>query len=285
MSTNALGTFLNKLTDWKYCPPSNNLWTISFLLSTAGTGDISGASFLNLYKNIDKVNTIYSNMYSKRWSVNFNDTAGTYIANLQDKDIGFFLATDVSFNANSVTITDSQSGINSQFSGFLNFGKTQTGRNHNHGAKISFLRSNWDVNEIFIDKWIAAIGQQGLIEDSSLANIKSNIIITEYACSVPGRKATTWWPRKRITLTRAFPYNREQNTYSYSPDSAGEFKSINVDFEFDAYQIEYFALPAGSTSTGTPGYISGTTAVGTSEVGPTYTSADIERINAGKEYK
>lgn len=298
MSTNALGTFLTKLTDWKFCPPSDHLWTVSIVLASRGDKEISNNSFATLYNNICKVNAKFDAQFSPRWKINVNDE-GSYFGALQDSQIGLFLATDLSFNANGINIKDEQSPTTTQFTGWLSYGKTQVGRNHNHAIKIKFLKSNWDINDLFIDRWIAAIGQQGLVEDSSLPNIKANIIITEYACGVPGKTDGTWFARKQVVLTKAFPKSRDQMEYTYAFDSAGEFKSKGVDFEFDAYQTTYFSPPVESgqyvykkvqsaastdTTVSTPGYITPSTAVGTSEVGPTLTSADIERIN-GNKYK
>lgn len=246
MATNALGTFLTKFQDWKFCPPSDHLWTVSIVLHPRGDKN-STNNFGALFNNICQVNSKFDSMFSPKWKLTVNGEENTYFGSLQDSKIGLFLATDISFNANSVNITDSQSGLNQQFTGFLSFGKTQTGRNHNHAIKIKFLKSNWDINDLFIDRWIAAIGQQGLIEDESLPNIKGNIIITEYACGIPGKNDGTWFARKQIILTKAFPKSRDQIEYSYSSDSAGEFKSKGVDFEFDAYQVTYFA-PGGGTA-------------------------------------
>lgn len=250
MSANALGTFLTKFQDWRYCPPSNHLWTISILLSPRNDQD-SGSTFTKLYANICSVNKKFDNMYSPKWKITALDDS-SYIGGLQDSDIGLFLATDVSFTPNSITITDSQSGASHGFTGFLNFGKTQTGRTHNSALKIKFYKSNWDINELLFDKWIAAIGQQGLIEDSTLPNIKANIIINEYAAGVPGKEnKNTWFPKKQIIFTKAFPKQRDQVVYTYGSEDAGEFKSVGVDFEYEAYQINYYNLPAGVTDSNT----------------------------------
>jgi hypothetical protein len=240
MSTNALGTFLTKLQDWKFCPPSDHLWTITILLAPRNDKSTNTSSFSTLYNNICTVNKKYDSMYSPKWKMTVTGDVDSYINKLQDSEIGLFLAVDISFNTNAIQISDSQSGINTAFTGFASYGKTQIGRVHNHAGKIAFLKSNWDVNDIFFDKWIAAIGQQGLIEDASLPNIKANIIITEYAAGKPGKNSGTWFPRKQVTLTRAFPKGRDNITYSYSPDEGGTFKSSKVEFEFDSYQVTYF---------------------------------------------
>ncbi|MBQ7820531.1 MAG: hypothetical protein IJ341_12655 [Bacteroidales bacterium] len=275
---NALGIYLTKFDDWKYCPPSDHLWTVSFFLAPRGGKDEIG-TFQTLYNNILNVNNQYNASFSPLWKITTPGDSD-FVINSQDSTIGMFLASEITFNGNSVIIADTQSNNATQYTGWLSYGKTLTGRNHNHAAKIIFFKSNWDITEIFIDRWIAAIGQQGLIEDSSLYNIKANIVITEYAASVPSQTtAGVWVPRKKVTLLRAFPKSRLDNKYEYSPEEAGSAKFNTVDFEFDAYQIEYFDVgltrkPRG----GTPGYISPTTAVGTSEVGPTLTVKDVEKL-------
>lgn len=293
MSANILGAYLDKFKDWKYCPPSNHLWTITFLLSPRNDTQNVASTFSTLYNNILKVNALYDATYSPLWKIKVPDGADDFVIKSQDSNIGLFLINEINFNGNAVEIQDSQSGNQQQYTGWLSYGKTQTGRNHNHAAKISFAQTNWNFIEIFIDRWIAAIGQQGLIEDSTLPNIKANIVITEYACGVPDKSKNngTWIPRKKITLKRSFPKNRQETKLDYSPDNAGEMKYNIVNFEFDAYEIEYFDVGTTTNSVknkvsqDTPGWVSPTTAVGTSEVGPTYTSKDIDRILAGKEYK
>lgn len=293
MSANILGAYLEKFKDWKYCPPSNHLWTITFLLSSRNDTQNTACTFSALYNNIVKVNNLYEATYSALWKIKTPKGAEDFVSRSQDSNIGLFLVNEMSFNGNSVSIQDTQSGAQQQYTGWLSYGKTQTGRNHNHAAKITFAQTNWNFIEIFIDRWIAAIGQQGLIEDSNLPNIKANIIITEYACSVPDKSKNkgVWVPRKKITLKKAFPKNRQDTKLDYSPDNAGEMKYNIVDFEFDAYEIEYFDVGTtissieNTVSQGTPGWISPTTAVGTSELGPTLTMKDIERIYAGREYK
>lgn len=241
MSTNALGTFLTKFQDWRFCPPSDHLWTVTILLAPRNEDTTLPSSFKTLYNNICNVNERFNKMFSPKWKMTIESDTSSYINKIQDSEIGLFLATDISFNTNSINILDNQSGNNIQFTGFLSFGKTQMGRQHNHAGKIRFLKSNWDINELFFDRWISAIGQQGLIEDSTLPNIKANIIITEYACSTPNSTDGTWFIRKQIMLNKAFPKSRAQVSYSYSPEDAGSFKSTDVDFEFDSYQITYFS--------------------------------------------
>lgn len=273
MPSNALGTFLSKFDDWKYCPPSDHLWTVTFVLSPQGT-NISDNSISALYKNILSVNERHDSIFSKRWQVKTPENeALEFIITSQDSSIGSFLATDINFSTNAVMVQTESSPNSSQYSGWVSYGKVQNGRDHSHNIKVTLMKTNWDINEVFFDRWIAAIGQQGLIEDSGLKNIKANIIIREYACSTPTNLGA-WVPRKQITLLRAFPKSRKEAEYSYEYERAGAMKTDMVEFEFDNYQIEYFPLYG---QVGTPGYISPTYAEGTSELGPTITADEIRR--------
>lgn len=250
----SLGIFLDKMRNWKFNPPSSNLWVIHIALHNDGfTGSKTDLKhdFISLYKNIKKVNNNYSSSYNTTWGVSVIDDKNEsnllkYMESLNDGTIGIFLATDVSFNANSVNIKDEQSQNNTAYSGWLSYGKTQIGRGHNHAGKIQFLHSNWDMNELFIDPWIAAIGQQGLIEgdeSDGIYNIKADITIMEYAASAPGKDTKSWILRKVISLVKCFPKNRDQYRYDYTYDKAGSFVPGWVDFEFENYNIRYTNFP------------------------------------------
>lgn len=246
MSTNALGTFLTKLTDWKYCPPSTNLWTVTFeQYNPGGQNETSKThTFSNLYNDIEKANYNFTNghkinqLYDANINFHTNNNAN-FVANAQDNNIGFFLATDISFNPYEVQVADQMSSSEINYSGFINYGKVMTGKNHNFEAKISFYSSNWDINEILFDRWIAAIGRQGLIESSDLPNIKARITISEYAAGMPGYDSSVWHLRKQIILHKAFPKNRESYKYSYDSNDAGVFKASVVNFDFSSYSIRY----------------------------------------------
>ena len=205
-----------------------------------------GASLTSLYTNIMKVNEQFSKHFTNSYGMLKNkenpDVVKNFIAGVQHNQIGLFLATDISFNANAVTIVDKASNFAEPFTGWLSYGKIQQGRTHNRAAIIKFYQSNWDINEVLFDPWIAAIGQQGLIEGEetdNIFNIKADIYIKEYAASNINAKTNTWVLRKQIKLTKAFPKSREQYKYSYSPDNAGAFLSTKVDFEFENYAVDY----------------------------------------------
>lgn len=241
----ALDSFLEKMRDWKFNPPSNNLWTVKINLHNDGE-TVGEHTLKQLYTNIQKVNKEYHDSFSSSWGVSINGDTNplmTYIEQLQGEDIGLFLATDITFNTNTVQIKDEVSPNNTQYTGWLGYGKVQLGRHHNHAAKIMFYHSNWDIHELLFDLWIAAIGQQGLIEgdeSDGIYNIKADIIINEYATSGSNAgNAESWYLRKTIKLTKCFPKQRKQYTYSYGFDKAGVFTSEDVDIEFENYSIIY----------------------------------------------
>ena len=250
----ALDKFVDKFNDWKFCPPSSHLWTVKINLHNDAPLNENGNdsvdhSFKKLYENILKVNKEYHNTFSSSYGVFVkNDNANAllldYINSLQDNEIGLFLANEITFNANDIKVQDASSQQNQNFTGWLSYGKVAAGRGHNHNGKFNFYNTNWNINELFFDKWIAAIGQQGLIESDEsdgIYNIKADIFINEYSVSVPEPADGGWkeWQlRKTIKLTKAFPKARDQYKFSYSED-ASEMTSSKVDIEFENYSIEY----------------------------------------------
>lgn len=240
-----ISRFLSKFSDWKFCPPSNHLWTVSILLSSRS--DNNGNSISSLYDNICAVNDRFSSLYGSKWKIEAPSDAAAFIAKNQDSELGIFLATEVDFNTYDVNLDYGSSNSGQYHSGFLTYGKAQRGRKQGVPLKIAFLRSNWDFCELFFDKWIAAVGQQGLIESDELPNIKATVIIQEYAASVPGGTAGVWFPRKQITLNKAVPYSRQNAKYSYSSDKAGAFTDQVISFDAESYQIKYYDLPTANS--------------------------------------
>ena len=93
MATNALGTFLTKFQDWKYCPPSDHLWTIRIEQFNNGSGNGQTHTFSDLYKAICTANATFENGISQRYKVSGNaDAINNFIINSQDNNIGLFLA-------------------------------------------------------------------------------------------------------------------------------------------------------------------------------------------------
>lgn len=249
-----LGRFLHKLSDWKFCPPSGHLWTIQIKLHNNGLitekgNNAADFSFGKLFENILAVNSLYHSTFGSSYKVSIkgddeNKLLFDYVNSLHDSEIGLFLANEITFNANDIKVQDVSSQQNQNFTGWLSYGKIATGRSHNHNGKISFYSTNWNISEIIMDKWIAAIGQQGLIEgdeDNDIFDIKADIYINEYSASTPDSLISgmsSWQLRKIIKLTKAFPKARDPYKFSYTED-ATDMQTLKVDFEFENYAIEY----------------------------------------------
>lgn len=235
--------FLNKFTEWQFNCPSNTLWTIQILLHNSGNDKLNH-TLLNLYKNILYCNQKYQLQYNTDWKISNANKNSSFLSQFMAvfglDETQLFLADSVSFESNSVSINSQVSNSNVNYSGFLQFGKVATSKNQDLKAKIRFLCSNWDINDIFFDPWIAAIAQQGLIESSELPNIKADIVLNCYSASVPGKSysKTSWQLRKTHKFIKAFPISREQTTLGYAPEDAF-FKTCNVDFSFQEYSTTY----------------------------------------------
>lgn len=235
--------FLNKFSEWQFNCPSNTLWTIQILLHNSGD-ETSDHSLVTLYKNIITCNRKYKLQNNTDWDISNKNVNASFlnqfISTFNVDETQLFLADSVSFESNSVTVNSQISNTNLNYSGFIQFGKIATAKNQDLKAKIRFLCSNWDINDIFFDPWISAIAQQGLIESSELPSIKSDIFLSCYSSSVPGKSypKDTWQLRKTYKFLKAVPVSREQTTLGYAPDDAF-FKTINVDFSFQEYAITY----------------------------------------------
>ena len=223
--------------------PSNTLWTIQILQHNSGEGS-ADHSLVSLYKNIIICNEKYKIQNNTDWAItNANKSSSfltQFIGAFNVDETQLFLADSVSFESNSVTINSQVSNANMNYAGFIQFGKVVTNKNQDMKAKIRFLCSNWDINDVFFDPWISAIAQQGLIESSELPNIKADIVLNCYSSSVPGKSYAkdTWQLRKTHKFIKAFPFSREQTTLGYSSEDAF-FKTSNVDFSFQEYSTTY----------------------------------------------
>lgn len=237
--------FLGYLQDWKYAAPSDNLWTFNIRVHNNGlisNSNSTNFTFNQLYKNIDTVNQSYTNSINTIWRItkNKNSINPEDYFNKFDKDNGLFLVQEVNIYNTSVSVQDTNMTALDQHRGFLQAGKIVTMRNYLEGMTAKFLVTNWSVLEIFFDKWISAIAQQGLIEDSQNPQIKADIIINQYARSIPNSdNYQAMELQKSINLIRAFPFRRDQLSYSYDGEKAGVFKVGQVNFKFDDYIINY----------------------------------------------
>lgn len=237
-----IDNFVNKIANnWGYAIPSDNLWVIEIKTHNRGIQNESKSSFEQLYKNILAVNTKYKSMLSNTlWKVTPGASINKFISGLTG-DIKLFLANEINYSTNSNMVFQAANSQFSQFGGFLSQGKVLQSRSNNLEAKITFISTNWNINEILIDPWIAAIAQQGLIEDSTLPNIKSDITIYEYAKGYPGKStnSTSLALRKEVTLYEAFPISRDESKLDYETDNAGKVKTQTTSFAYRDYNITY----------------------------------------------
>lgn len=250
IATGAHQAFIERMRDWNAAIPSANLWTVEIFPHQYGAESVSSTA--QLLVNIMAANTRHNLNLGSIWRVDDKFNGGNiaknplaYLGQTGGVNIGMFYANSISFSNNSVSINDGISGDNIPHGGFLQFGKVATNKNQALQARISFMCSNVDINDILIDRWISAIAQQGLIEDASLPNIKADIFLTCYSASVPGvnkeERHTSWVPRKQYKLYKCFPISREQNQFGYEKEDAF-MKYQVVDFSIQTYTVQYFVV-------------------------------------------
>lgn len=243
--------FIERMSDWRAGVPSANLWTVNIVPHNSGIDIATDQRFSpgQLLANIKSVNNGYSLEASGQWFVKSKSSILEEVsADPARHHIEMFWADSVSFLNNSVSINDNISGENIPYSGFIQYGKVATNRNQSLTARIRFMCSNIDINEILIDRWIAAIAQQGLIEASGMPNIKADITLTCFAASIVKDAATprlVCERRKKYTLVKCFPISREQTQYGYTVEDAMMHYST-VDFSVQNYNIEYFVDDPGT---------------------------------------
>ena len=234
--------FLEKLKEWKFNFPSRNLWTIEIQLHNDGTEN--SHTLLDLYRNIDKVNRTYQETVGTNWKIISPDKASfanDFLNRFQTDKTAFFLAQGISFDTRQADINDNVVDFMSTYSGFIRFGTVENGARFTPNVRIQFLETNWGLSDILFDKWIAAVGQQGLIEDSSLPNIKADIYIYQYTVGAPNNNKSSgnkeWQLRKVTKIIKAVPKSRG-GSIEISYENNGP-KIDTVEFSFMDYQIEY----------------------------------------------
>lgn len=244
LKAGAIPLFLDKLKEWRFNLPSRNLWTVHIQLHN--DGGTQNHTLLELYKNIDKANRTYQASVGTAWKMAGPSNASfsnDFLNRLQSDQTEFFLAQGFSFDIRQVNINDNTSDFMAQESGFLKYGTVENGVSYNPTARFQFIQTNWSLSDILFDRWIAAVGQQGLIEDSSLPNIKADIIVYQYSAGIPStmsnKKSTdtkAWQLRKITKLIKAFPKSRTNVDLTYSNDGP---EIDTVEFSFMDYTIEY----------------------------------------------
>lgn len=274
VSPGPIQLFLDKFSEWKFNFPSKNLWTVEIKLHNDGTSS-ADHSLLKLYQNIDAANRRWNAMIGGEWKVSTRNTssdfANDFLNRFQSDKTALFLAQGVGFQYRSSTVNQNASDNIAPHTGFMKFGMIEAGAMYNPDCRIQFYETNWDLGDILFDKWIAAVTQQGLIEDSSLPCIKADIFINYYSAGVPTTKKSKtaataanqqaqqntankavstpqqakatqvtqagWTLRKIVKLYSAVPTNREGTT-DVSYENTGP-TTETVRFQYLDYSIEY----------------------------------------------
>lgn len=243
----SINGFINKMQQFYFAPPSDNLWTVSIRLHTDSLSARPN-TIVSLYDQIIEANRIYdtSNVKSK-WGINYAAKVKldprNYMEDLADNS-RLFLAQTVNFKPYGITVSENVFTPAQSAGGFLTFGKVLQSKTGGNECSISFLISNWDICDILIDPWIAAIAKHGLIEATGIPNLKADIILEEYSSSVPkdmveGYEYKEMVLRKTYKFIKAFPISRGEVSKNYEYNQAGTFKTSTVQFKFDEYNITY----------------------------------------------
>ena len=245
-------TFNSKIQIFNFAPPSDNLWNVTIQPSTSQSiGDIntSNLNLIQLYKNIEKINKTWEDNRAEEWKVSLKDaqntskeTPETFLKHFCDDEMGVFLAQKINFTPMSINHDNDSFGIIQQQGGFFKNAKVIKSRKSDDTIRINFLISNWDISEILIDPWIAAIAQHGLLADG--LTITAKIIITEYSASHPKytdneEYDATMTARKQYIFDGCFPISRDETAKNYELNDAGTYKNSVVTFAYDTYKINY----------------------------------------------
>ena len=248
-SQNMLSNFMQKMQLFQFAPPSDNIWTVSIEVASARGSNLTdkddlGTSIGTLYNGIIAANKLWSQKTATRWAINvdklsLNDKFFSNFADLPE----IFLASDINFTPIENQIESNIFTQANQYGSFYNFGHIGMARPNNRNLNISFLVSNWDIGDILIDPWIAAVAQKGLIEDGQ-GCIKADILIKEYAVYKAPQtnytKNAEMECRKQYRFFNCVPTKRGEVSKNYDPNEAGTFKKSIVSFKFDDYRIDYF---------------------------------------------
>lgn len=245
----SIAGFVNKMQKFYFAPPSDNLWTVSIRLHSDNLNSRPD-SISQLYQNIILANHVYDNQNVKsKWGIEYAskvvNNPNNYIADLAGNS-KIFLAQSVNFRPYGITINENVFSNGQAAGGFLTFGKVLQSKSGGNECNINFLVSNWDICDVLVDPWIAAIAKYGLIEDDSIVNLKADIYIEEYSASVDKKlnndnnyNFSEMVLRKTYKFIKAFPISRGEISKNYDFNQAGSFKTSMVNFKFDEYKIIY----------------------------------------------
>lgn len=242
--------FIDKLQNFYFSPPSDNLWVIKIPhLQNLWTHIVSnvlpswnfGAKWKIKVKDSkepgDKKTNLASNVHT------YSEGTNRFVNQLSEENMGLFLAQNIDFTPFTLQTTNSWFTEAQQHSGFLNFGNIVNARNNTNSLKVAFLISNWDITDLIIEPWIAAVSQLGTVE-SEIKSLKEIIEIQEFSAGVPkdllpsnngNVYPNSMQVRKVYKFYNCFPVSRGSVSKNYDPMEAGAYKTSIVDFRYDDY--------------------------------------------------
>ena len=250
-SSNTPRHFNSLIQKFDFSPPSDNLWNVEIRLKKIDDSKKNlkndNNNLLQLYTNIKAVNKTWNDANRESWHVNVNRTKSEnddYIRQFCNTEMGVFLAQSVQFSPISLNFDDNVFGELQQLGGFYKNAKVVKSIKHDDNLKINFLVSNYDITDILIEPWIAAIAQRGLIEIDDDIRLKAQIILTEFSSSYPKKPSEKTYEgqmkaRKQYIFDNCFPTSRDEIKKEYSQNEAGTYKNQVVSFKFDSYKIKY----------------------------------------------
>lgn len=272
-TSGAIQFFIGQLENWRFNPTASNLWTVEIRLHNDGKVENKQEkaessedkkddthTLAKLFENICSVNNKFQQQIGGYWDIespngssnssNFSqmvaDFNNQYINILSaNNGVGLFLAQGVKYTTHKVNVNPNIADVISPYAGFMSWGISTSGRTAGQEANIQFLETNWNIGSILFDRWIAAVSQQGLVEDGDLPNIKADIVINKYSPSVQHGlysaaqgEELTWKLRETVTLIKAVPTSHEGDD-ELSYDSPTGPKIVTVNFTYQDYKVRY----------------------------------------------
>ena len=217
--------------DWTNDIPLKNIWGINFS-ARIGSGEmINVGDAIEHYLDIYRPNS-------------FKVDTGLF-DRVSDTEIGFMLAQNVAFPAESFDVTAAGVG---DHTGGLQSGLVGGNRSSSNDLNITFLETNIDVFSFFLQPWLVAASYAGLIEDDNEPDIKCNIDIIQYSRTAEkyGDKANEsnkgsdgdveYGIRKMHTFYDAVPVSVEGGMISYGAMALGDISRAAA-FKFAHYQL------------------------------------------------
>lgn len=248
--------FMNTLSsDWKFGYATNNLWTLEIQIHDDGTKYTpTNKGIQYLYRNINSVNYSHSSLVGTKWDVRVKSNSLASLENNQNKtfsewmskftsESGLFLCKSIELPNNFSVSCNDDDFTNG---GFLRSGQYVKNMNWSNSSvlKATFLETNISLSDLFFEKWIAAISQQGLIDDSELPRLTADVYVYMYSSNSPDISGPKWSCRKISKMIKAFPTNLSLSSTSslgYSENDSG-YKEYEVTFKFDSFVNDYKIL-------------------------------------------